>query len=360
MSNRVVWVDIAKGLGIVLVIAGHLFRSDSYASVLIFSFHMPLFFFLAGVVEHDCNLKFSEYFKKGLKGLILPWCIFYMIGLAVTLCIPAWFADFDISLTPMAIYTMSAENVHVGQIWFLACLFNVKILFYLFHKFIIKNRNMPFIVFSLAVITIVQKLLEEFAFVHFPYQLLPFQFGEALIGLLFYIMGYFYKSYKDEPSKAVSFFTFVICFVLILASPYNGHVNIESMYLAQDYFFYIFAFAGIYLTVLIAKYIEKCSWGYQNKRLLQYMGRNSLYMFALHSFGLYLWGYLVSIYRNETILPMHNMRYRDCLAGIFFVLAFTLLVTFLYKKVVRMKEKWLPKIAYLILDKESGEWTEIE
>lgn len=360
MSNRVVWVDIAKGLGIVLVIAGHLFRSDSYASALIFSFHMPLFFFLAGVVEHDCNLKFSEYLKKGLKGLILPWCIFYMIGLAVTLCIPAWFAGFDISLTPAAIYTMSAENVHVGQIWFLACLFNVKILFYIFNRVIIRSKHVPYIIFSLMVITIAQKFLEEFGFIFLPYQLLPFRLGDALIGLLFFTIGYAYKNYKDEPSQRVNFLTFLICLALVLASPYNGHVNIASMYLAQDYFFYIFAFAGIYLTVLIAKYIEKCSWGYQNKRLLQYMGRNSLYMFALHSFGLYLWAYLVSLYRKDKIIPMHNMRYRDCLVGIFFVLAFTLLVTFLYKRVVRMKEKWLPKIAYLVFDKEDREWTEIE
>ena len=89
MSNRIVWIDIAKGLGIILVIAGHLFRYDSYISTVIFSFHMPLFFFFAGMLEHDCELNFSKYLKKALKKLILPWGMFFVIGLIVTLSIPA-------------------------------------------------------------------------------------------------------------------------------------------------------------------------------------------------------------------------------------------------------------------------------
>ena len=64
MGKRIVWIDIAKGLGIILVIAGHLFRYDSYISTVIFSFHMPLFFFFAGLVEHDGDLGFSKYFKR--------------------------------------------------------------------------------------------------------------------------------------------------------------------------------------------------------------------------------------------------------------------------------------------------------
>lgn len=66
MGKRIVWIDIAKGLGILLVIAGHLFLYDSKISAIIFSFHMPLFFFFAGMLEHDGDLNFSEYLKKGI------------------------------------------------------------------------------------------------------------------------------------------------------------------------------------------------------------------------------------------------------------------------------------------------------
>lgn len=38
-------IDVAKGIGIILVIAGHLFTYKSVISMMIFSFHMPVFFF---------------------------------------------------------------------------------------------------------------------------------------------------------------------------------------------------------------------------------------------------------------------------------------------------------------------------
>ena len=48
-NNRVQWVDICKGYGILLVVLGHTLRTD-LSLVYIYGFHMPLFFFLSGIV----------------------------------------------------------------------------------------------------------------------------------------------------------------------------------------------------------------------------------------------------------------------------------------------------------------------
>lgn len=60
-QGRVDWVDAAKGFGIILVVVGHVIRGLSEARILtetapvrcidiwIYSFHMPLFFFLTGL-----------------------------------------------------------------------------------------------------------------------------------------------------------------------------------------------------------------------------------------------------------------------------------------------------------------------
>ena len=48
MSKRIEWIDIAKGILIVLVVLGHSEISGIAASV-INSFHMAAFFFLAGL-----------------------------------------------------------------------------------------------------------------------------------------------------------------------------------------------------------------------------------------------------------------------------------------------------------------------
>lgn len=61
MENRDLWVDHAKALGIVLVVYGHVLRGLHSAGIpmpetfyqlsdsIVYSFHMPLFFFLAGL-----------------------------------------------------------------------------------------------------------------------------------------------------------------------------------------------------------------------------------------------------------------------------------------------------------------------
>lgn len=78
--DRVPWVDVAKGLGIVLVVVGHVFRGlDEFGLTgdramflavdrLIYAFHMPLFFFLAGL-----------FFPHGVVGQTPPSFVWHRI-----------------------------------------------------------------------------------------------------------------------------------------------------------------------------------------------------------------------------------------------------------------------------------------
>ena len=63
MSKRIEWIDIAKGILIVLVVLGHSEISGIAASV-INSFHMAAFFFLAGLTimwtSYKINSRYAE------------------------------------------------------------------------------------------------------------------------------------------------------------------------------------------------------------------------------------------------------------------------------------------------------------
>ena len=77
MQERNVWVDYAKAIGIILVVYGHVARGVFNAGLpmdeaefvlvdsIIYSFHMPLFFFLSGLFFFD-SLQ-----KRGRGGLII-------------------------------------------------------------------------------------------------------------------------------------------------------------------------------------------------------------------------------------------------------------------------------------------------
>ncbi|MBT3468581.1 MAG: acyltransferase family protein [Opitutae bacterium] len=73
-SERVQRMDIARGLGILLVVAGHnpASTSGSTAKLLIFSFHIPLFFFLSGYFHRQSEPIATDIMQRA-KRLLIPY-----------------------------------------------------------------------------------------------------------------------------------------------------------------------------------------------------------------------------------------------------------------------------------------------
>ena len=86
MQKRVLYIDIAKGIGILLVVLAHndLSGYHPYLHRLIYAFHMPLFFFLSGIFFKP-ERKFKELFKRRFDGLIKPliFVILLIYGISV-------------------------------------------------------------------------------------------------------------------------------------------------------------------------------------------------------------------------------------------------------------------------------------
>ena len=64
-KKRDIAIDIAKGIGIYLVCLGHT-TSNEVVLKWLYSFHMPLFFFLSGIF-HSKSENYFEFFKKKIK-----------------------------------------------------------------------------------------------------------------------------------------------------------------------------------------------------------------------------------------------------------------------------------------------------
>lgn len=70
-GNRICELDIAKGIGILLVILGHCTTQVIPALAnLVNSFHMPLFFLLSGMVYKSCSL--DELVSKRFRSIGIP------------------------------------------------------------------------------------------------------------------------------------------------------------------------------------------------------------------------------------------------------------------------------------------------
>ena len=124
-KHRIELIDIAKAITIILVILGHTtgnLDTPMYRRLL-YSFHMPLFFFLAGMSIKAKELKsfmeWKSFIKKNLLALIVPYLIFAFI-----------YAPFSFENVPKFLYgswQMLGKTGTLTSLWYLTCLFVARI-----------------------------------------------------------------------------------------------------------------------------------------------------------------------------------------------------------------------------------------
>lgn len=130
--------DIAKGIAIILVIVGHGHCISPLTLSFIYSFHMPLFFIIAGVFYHGRGIK--ESVRMDFRRLMIPYFVFAALA-AMKFSVSKGILQGDIQAVIdciTAMCWMSATGHHsllfsdiptVGIIWFLPTLFVCKNLY---------------------------------------------------------------------------------------------------------------------------------------------------------------------------------------------------------------------------------------
>ena len=80
-NKRDVTVDVMKGVGILLMLVGHWHGMSQWAHQFIYSFHMPLFFLVAGYFSKQMT-DWAKSLKKNALRLLLPFVFthFMLIG----------------------------------------------------------------------------------------------------------------------------------------------------------------------------------------------------------------------------------------------------------------------------------------
>lgn len=80
--ERVSWLDNARGIGILLVVLGHAV-APGYVRDLLYAFHMPLFFFLAGVTAAAAaSAPWPRQVHRYAHSLLIPFAVFGLMSLA--------------------------------------------------------------------------------------------------------------------------------------------------------------------------------------------------------------------------------------------------------------------------------------
>ena len=216
MYQRNETLDIMKGFGIVAVIIGHMGNVPSipYRNV-IFSFHMPLFFILAGYFFRP-NLNFKNKIKGDFSRLIIPY-IFTAFILFIYSIFQAFILN-DVKVIFIAIISalFGSGSSHssliwgkmpaIGAVWFLLALFWCRVIY----NFIACKTQHKYLIVSFVAIlaTIIDRYL-----INLPFTILP-----GLSAMMFYLVGDWLKNHN------VPIYIIIICLVCWIMSILYSHI----------------------------------------------------------------------------------------------------------------------------------------
>ena len=141
-QKRLLWVDYAKGIGIFLVVFGHILRGLINSSVVqnspawefidswIYAFHMPLFFFLSGLfVQRSLSKPFKDFVLDKLYVIAYPYFIWSIIQTTLQ-SFASGYTNNALSLTDIWKIIYQPQM----QFWFLYTLFAIMLLYAVLNK----------------------------------------------------------------------------------------------------------------------------------------------------------------------------------------------------------------------------------
>ena len=171
-DKRIVYIDLVKGFLILLLLLSHSIPKEDILKTWIFSFHMPIFFYICGIItrikliKHPINIE--NHLKSRMRNLIIPYFAFgfLLIGFYTFL---DYYSTESISFIGHRIYSLICLH-GIDSLWFIPIYFFSELVFSL-----IITRKRIYTVILLCVCLIL---------IYFPINLIP-QIKQISIGLIF-------------------------------------------------------------------------------------------------------------------------------------------------------------------------------
>ena len=266
-SQRLDFIDIAKGIGILFVICSH--SRCNELMWFAWAFFMPLFFILSGYTYHYKEISLLKMVKKKAQRLLVPY-FFTNFVLVVILAILGKVSIQNIIGIFYSRYYIIPNDYSLfhwwcAPTWFLTALFIAYIL-----VFLTKGKK------NAEIICIPFFILITYGFCQLPI-LLPWSIDTAFIfasyiltGLLLRRYDFFQLSWK---------LAIPIGFLYLIIIHYDGNINYSIRILGNDpTMTFLAGIMGSIMVIWLSKVIDKTL----IKKPLIALGRNSLLIFCFH------------------------------------------------------------------------------
>ncbi len=279
--GRVSWIDAAKGLGIVLIVLGHItsVETPSAPYVFIYAFHVPLFFFVSGLTLKPGREPFGAMLQSKFRTLLVPYLcyallgyVFYIVGYGVAHALGLRIEQFNYGpwhpLAGVFFGTLGDGNLVNTPVWFIIALFCTFVIGYAINTHI-RSEVLRWTIIALLALTgyLASRQLK-----------LPWSLASALVGLVFFQAGHLHaKRFGLESlSRRTLWPLLVVTLPISLFSYLNGFVSLADMELGHPALYALFAFSGLYLTIALVQLLG------QHTQWLVRLGQWSMAIMVIH------------------------------------------------------------------------------
>lgn len=261
------YLDVAKGMALILVIWGHAGMSIPGLGTAIIQFHMPLFFVVSGYLSRNSQEAIGNRIIKKAKRLLVPYFIFSLIYLSFGV-IKSFLLHQSVNVVELIslLFYLNGNVVRIGTpMWFLPVLFFTDLIYTLIKK--TENKYTNIICIVLAVV----------AFEWMP--ILPFGLRISCIGLFFFMIGNCSKSLVNyfEGNRLLSVVVGIVFLGLEFTfAQYNPGVNLYRYSFGVSWVRYILlAVIGAFGLIFIGGGIE-------SNKILEWISKQSLFILSTH------------------------------------------------------------------------------
>lgn len=264
MKKRIEYIDLAKGICIFLIVVQHVtyyYHIKYPFQGLIESFTLPLFFFLSGLFFREYG-GFLDFCVRKTNKLLVPFVAFFILTVLLQ--------DLIFNAGSGGVFFVRElllhERLHYNYaIWFLPCLFEVSVLFYLLHKYL----NAKLLCFVSFIVGIFGSLLNNFNID------LPLYIDSAMMFLPFFTLGYLLNQntvfFSGQPKWERDSILISSCF---LSGCVLCNILYSNMY-TRALWFYLWGILGTFMILLFARLAKAI-------QPFSYWGRYSIIILCTH------------------------------------------------------------------------------
>ena len=263
-------IDVAKGLGEILVCIGHSKFSLSSEVKFIYQFHMPLFFILSGMNINIEKYSIFKFIKKKMETILFPYFSISLFSIFNSI-------NHNKNFNYKKYFLQTLQGKQEGNsYWFIHCLFISQCIAFVFLKFFSyfsKNKKIikNILVFILLILSN-----------YYGYYFASYKHAYYKLNLTLLIVSYITAGYLIKLNRIFFDYYFFNIFLSPLYIYFfyknvkkNSFVSFNKSLLGNIYYSNLLSYLGSFFILSLSKFIK-------SNYILEYFGRNSLYVYFLN------------------------------------------------------------------------------